>query len=410
MTKKREPRAQDLERLKKYPNWYIAPLSGRLVWRKHINGKPLTVRTGVVGKLNKKTGTVEGINAAREIVDVELEKIRTGKSEKEIKRERLGIINPLIDEDFQELCEIKLEGKAEGTKKNYYKLWKHGIEGYWGGKTRADIVTANIPKYKAWYLKESPKRLFEKTFDLLKMLFRFQESRKYIPEMPDLSELDDLDEIIKKNKKYKIAGRVYTQKEIDAMISAWPKFLGGNIGGTTSRQKKILAARARCGVTIGALCGMRVMEIMTLKKENIDFKKKCLNVWSMKNHKWREVPAVSEVIEAIKYQLEANAHLKSEWLFPMPSDSSRHISSQVFEKTWYKVRETAGVKPRHKYDARFHDLRKTFATKTAELGWPWKVACEILDMSGEMYEKTYANRITFEVKTSLMHQSFGGAK
>ena len=55
-----------------------------------------------------------------------------------------------------------------------------------------------------------------------------------------------------------------------------------------------------------------------LKKANVDFKKSVAHVWSQKNHQWREVPLVAEVIAAIKYQYEANKHLESEWVFPMP--------------------------------------------------------------------------------------------
>lgn len=410
MSEKKTPRFNDLVRLEKYEGYYISPKSGKITYRRTHKGQTIRIATGVTGKLNPKTGKVEGIAEARAIVELELEKRRTGKTEVAIKRERQGITNPRVEDIWNELCSIKFEGKEQGTKDNYDKAWRNGLQGFWGEKTCREIRTETIPAYKAWYLKEKPKRLFDKTYDFLKMLIRFMHARGYIPEMPDLTELNDLDEIIKKNKRYKKAGRVYTEAEQKGMLAAWEDFLGGRVEGTSSRQKRVLAARARLSVRLGLLCGLRAMEAMKLKRENIDLQRGVMNVWSLKNHKWREVPLVPEVTDAIKYQLEANAHLKSQWLFPMPSDPDRHLSSQLLEKTWYRVREIAGVIPKHKYDARFHDLRKTFATMTAEQGWPWKVACEILDMTGDVYEKTYANRVSYESKAALMQKHFGGAR
>ncbi len=402
---------QKFTRLEKYPHYYINSLSGKIKYRRDINGKTLNIYTGIVGKLNPKTGTVDGIAKAREIVEQKLEEIRTGKSETQVKRERQGVVNPSVESIWtHEFLIVKLEGKTIGTTKNYIKEWKNGISGFWGTKTCRDVTTENISKYKAWYLKENPERLFDKTFDFIKMFFRFLRQRGFIEALPDWTELNDLDLVIKKNKKYKKAGRVYTPEERVAMLAAWQRFLGGKLGGTTTHHKKFLAARARLSVRLGLFGGLRAMEALTLKYEHVDEKKMVLNVWSLKNHKWREVPLVPEVLDAIKYQQEANRFLKSDWIFPMPSDPDKHLSDQLLGKTWYRVRMYAGVIPKHKYDARFHDLRKTFATQTAELGWPVKVACEILDMSMSVYEKVYASHVSTESKTALMTKHFGGAR
>lgn len=402
-------RSQDLVSLGvKYRNWYIVPDSGQLVFRKHILGKPRTIRTGVIGKINARTGAVDGMAKAREFVEREIEKIRSGKSDQEIKRSREGVLDPLVEDIWAELIEIKLVGKEVGTVKNYHKDWNHGISGFWAKKHISEMTTDNVIRYKAWYIKEKSHRLPEKTLDFFKMLVRYAASKKYIEDPPDLAELSDLDEIIKKMKRYKKAGRVYTNEEETAMLACWQQFLETQLGGTTERHKKLLAARARCGMAMGLRCGMRVMEILKAKVSDMDFDRNVIRVWSQKNHEWREVPMVPMVRNAITYQIEANAHLKSDWLFPMPEDPTEHITYGVFSKTWHRVRKFAGITDTGPLKARFHDCRKTFATRTAELGWPWKVACEILDMSGDVYEKTYANRITFEVKQSFMLQAFGG--
>jgi integrase len=406
---KRNP-LQELVRLEKYEGYYICPANGRITYRKSHNGVHHKIATGVVGKIDLKTGKVDGIAKAREIVEIELEKRRTGKTESAIKRERRGVTNPLLEDLYKELSELKTEGKEQATKDNYAKAWRNGMAFYWRGKTAADFKTENMPAYKKAYLEHKASRLFEKTFDFMKMFGRFLVERKHIAELPDFKELGDLDEIIRKNKRYVKAGRVYTSAEQRAMLGAWEHFLTTQVGGTTTRHKRLLAARARLGLRLGLLCGLRMNEFLMLEREKVDLDKAVMHVWSFKNHKWREVPLVSEVVEAFKYQFEANAHLKSKFIFPMPSDPSRYLSDQVFDKTWYKVRDIAGVIPRRKYDARFHDLRKTFATMTAEEGWPWKVACEILDMSLEEYEKTYANKVSLESKSAFMNRQFGGRK
>ena len=245
---------QDFVRLEKYKNYFINPLSGKIKFRKTVNGKNVTISTGVIGKLNPKTGVVDGIAKAREIVEQKLEALRTGKSDAQVKREKQGVVNPSLGSIWKDdFLTAKLPGKEEATKQNYNKEWKNGICGFWENKTCADVTIENINSYKVWYLKKNPHRLFDKTFDFIKMFFRFLAQRNHIEVMPDLTDLNDLDEIIKKNKKYKKAGRVYTPEEREKMLASWVIFLGGRLGGTTTHHKKLLAARARLSVRLGLL-------------------------------------------------------------------------------------------------------------------------------------------------------------
>lgn len=430
-----DPTSRDLIRLENYPNWYLVPTTGQLVFRKHVDGRSLKIRTGVVGKLNPKTGHVDGIARARKIVDAKLAEMSGDKSPDQIAREQLGITNPFIGDIWKEMFAEKTVGKKAGTVANYEKDWKHGMRGFMGTPpedpeeleldkeryphtipirpymTVDQLTDQAIVRFKSWYLENQPERQFEKTYDFLKMLITFMVDRRYISKRPDITPLEDLDSIVKSRKRYEKAGRVYTEVEQHALLGAWESFLETPVAGTTVEAKTILAARSRLITALGLRGGLRASEITTRKLVDIDFKKKgVIRVWSDKNDEWREVPLVPETIAALKYQIEANAHLKSEWLCPMPSDPSRYISHAVLEKCWYRTRDFAHLSVTGPYDARFHDCRKTFATMTAELGWPVKVACEILDMTPDIYLKTYVDVVSLKVKTDFMLRDFGGAK
>ena len=396
-----------LVKIVKHDGYFINPATLKITWRGTVNGVARTIRTGVVAKINAKTGAVEGITKAKELVETEIFKMKTGKSDVDLKRSRLGITNPFFKDVYAEMCDAKTPGKEPSTVANYHKAYTYGMRGFWDNKTVRHINSENLALYKQWYLSENAERLFDKTFDFLKMVLKFMVERKYLKEMPDVSILNDLDEIIKKNTKYEKAGRVFTAQEQAQLLVAWHSFTTGSVSGTTSHHKKLLGARARLAILLGLRCGLRAMEVFKAEVANFDLKRGVARVWSFKNHKWREVPLVPEVVEAVKYQIAMNAPYKSTWLFPRPSEPSKHIPHQVLEKVWYRSREYAGIVVKGPLDARFHDLRKTFTTMTAELGWPWKTACEILDMSGDMYEKTYANKIALASKVDLMNRSFG---
>jgi integrase len=388
----RKPTFQDLVRLEKHPHYYVNPINKKITYRRTVNGETIKIPTGLTQ-----------ISKAISFVEVELEKRRSGKSETAIKRIKKGVTNPLIRDVWPELLEEKFPGKEKSTQAVYHKNWRHGIEPFWGDRTASQWTTEGILAFKSWYLETHPKRLPEQTIRYIGMISRHLFAHKYIREEPDLSKLSDLPEIIRKNKKFKKPGRVYSPEEQSAMLVAYQSFYPPE---KITLQRRILVSRARLGVLLGLRCGMRKKEVLALRREKVDFKKKVMHVWSFKNHKWREVPMVPEVIEAMNEQLFLGSHLESEWVFPMPSDPANHISSQIFDKVWRKVKRIAGISEAAKYEARFHDLRHTFATITGEEGWPPMVACEILDMTLAVYQRVYCKPGAAS-KAALMNKTFG---
>jgi integrase len=420
--KKKGPTLQDLVRIEKHPYFFVNPISKKITYRRTHDGKPLTIRTG-------KTK----ISEAKTFVDDELRKRATGETKGAARRARIGETNPLIEDLWFEFVETASVGRADNTKKNYGKAWKYALRGFWGKppadpkelerdkidcphtvptgipKTIADLTPANVAAYKKWYLEKNPNRIFTQTNAILRLFIRYLVDRKHLPAFPSLKDLEDLDEIIKGNKQYIKPGRVYTPTEEKRLLVAWEEILTlGRGHGRYPNAKVMNAARARLGVLLGLKRGLRMKEILALENGKVDLKRRTLEVWSFKNKKWRTIHLDDELIEAIKYQQLANAHVKSKWLFPMPTDPERYISNQVFEKSWYKVRKIAGIQIRHKYDARFHDCRKTCATRCAELGWPVKVACEMLDMSMKIFEQVYASNVGVGAQAQWIAKTFGG--
>ena len=130
---------------------------------------------------------------------------------------------------------------------------------------------------------------------------------------------------------------------------------------------------------------MRKMELISRKWEDVDFKNSTMNVWSQKNKKWRTVPITKAFLGELKSWKKVSP--SSDFIFPLKSDPRRHIKGQYFDRDWVATKEAAGIKGK----ARIHDIRHTFATKTARDNWPTAVACTVLDMSAKEYLKTYVH-------------------
>lgn len=375
----------DLEKIKGHKNYYRNPISGIIYFKKD----------GIKVSTNETQ-----ILRAKKSAEIKIaEKFRSA-TKSEILRHRAKIKNPFIEHVWNDLMDSKRTEVEKSTMRNYHKSWAYGFGPFWKDKTMKDLTDDNILKYKAWYLETHPTRKFEHTYVHFGMMARFAFRKRIINEMPSLDILKNLDEIISKISRRPRVGRVYLSEERTALIEAADNYYNTKMGGTTPKHKKLIMQRAKLGVRLGLKCGLRKMEALSLPKEKIDLKRKVVHVWSQKNHKWREVPLTDEMVTEFKKQIELAGD--SKWVFPMPSNPGRHISSQIFDKVWVRVKRLAGVKGK----ARFHDLRHTFASMTAEDNWPPITACEVLDMSLDEYQNTYA-KTSAAKKAEMMRMSFG---
>lgn len=226
------------------------------------------------------------------------------------------------------------------------------------------------------------------------MLFRFLLRRKLIQEIP---EIRDLDPIIAKKKKARPVGRVYSDDEISSLLNACE-----SVG-----KHRAQVLRLELYILFGRQQGRRQMEVLASEWANNDVKIGISKVWSFKNKKWRDVPIPVEIDKRLK-ELRSLCPTDTH-IFPGKNPKTYSVA-QVYNRHRTRVKEKAQLKNWDVRDAaRYHDLRHTFATQTVNDGWPVRVACETLDMSIRVYERTYTHIKGHDIKR-YMRESFGVVK
>jgi|SRR5262245_11526177 len=125
---------------------------------------------------------------------------------------------------------------------------------------------------------------------------------------------------------------------------------------TFDEQDRLLAvcvgrrAHLRDIILVAVNTGLRLSELLRLHAWQIDLDRNQLWATNTKNAKDRAIPLNDEVIEVLTRLKEANPETP---LFPYTS----------VKKAWLNACEKAGIE-----NLRFHDLRRTFATRLAEGG------------------------------------------
>ena len=117
-----------------------------------------------------------------------------------------------------------------------------------------------------------------------------------------------------------------------------------------------------------AFTGMRLREVLTLKKNSYDKEKGILHLTQTKRRKERIVPLHPSLnMQMNKYFIRIDAAFpKSEYLFPQ-NDGLRHITKGQAEYEFNKLLNTAGIRKKNDSDKRFkrsiciHCLRHYFA-------------------------------------------------
>lgn len=353
---------QSLVKVDKHPGYFKNEVSQKIYWRGTIRGKPI----------KKACGTTK-INEARKIID-EFRLSLTSENLDRAKREKVGIVNPSLISLWNEMISARSSDKADNTLRVYEKEWRIKLEPFWGAKNLNDISSKSIASFEDWYLKTFPGKVYFQTRKHLNMLLNYLHEQGYIKKKYKTRPLDKfIDAKIKRPKAF----RIYTRHEMAALISS------------------IETDLYKLALMLYFDTGARKMEILSRKWEDFEFQSGYLKIWSDKNKEWRNVPLTKRCKKLAQQILDSAT---SEFVFPMVTMSSRHISGQYFDKAWVEAKRLAKIKGR----ARVHDTRHTFASATARDGWPIPIACQILDMSVKVYISTYVHTDQNDAKNWIM--------
>lgn len=129
--------------------------------------------------------------------------------------------------------------------------------------------------------------------------------------------------------------------------------------------------------------GCRLGEILKLRDEQIDWEKEYIHWPKTKSGKSKALPLTKTIRKIVE---EVPKPEDSSYIFCSPT-LKKPYTLQGFETMFRELKKRAGLK-----DVRFHDLRRVFGTKLAELGYREKDIAELLGHSG-----TDATRVYIEI-------------
>jgi integrase len=138
---------------------------------------------------------------------------------------------------------------------------------------------------------------------------------------------------------------------------------------------------------IATLAGLRQGEILALRWEDIDSDRKLIFVsHQSKNHKRREIPLLGE-LERVLGALSP---------FVGPNGASPHLFTDPVTCEAYKTHDVvnhfkASARRAKIRDLRFHDLRRTFASRLAQRGVPLQTIAKLLGHGATYVTERYAH-------------------
>jgi len=175
-------------------------------------------------------------------------------------------------------------------------------------------------------------------------------------------------------KKNKIIPEILAPKEVYKIIDS------------TSNIKHKLIIKLLYG------CGLRVSEVVDLKKENLNFKEELIHIKLAKGKKDRFVKIPKSILDELKHYYKLN---NSEFLFP----SNR--GGKLTKDTIQKIVQNAAKKAKIKKRVYPHLLRHSFATHLLESGIDLRIIQKLLG---------HANIKTTQIYTQISQASIKNIK
>lgn len=135
-------------------------------------------------------------------------------------------------------------------------------------------------------------------------------------------------------------------------------------------------------VTLAINSGLRVNELFSLKREDVDFHRDVLYIKHTKTDEDREVPLNDTARELLRGLIQ-DERKGGEFLFTNPNTGTRYTTIKT---AWLTACRNAGLS-----NLRFHDLRHTFGTRAADAGVPLPAIRDVMGHRSIQTTERYAH-------------------
>ena len=292
---------------------------------------------------------------ARKMAQENLIKIKTGVNPKEELRKQLSDGHTLVDlaEEYVSIREL-----APSTVKDYL----YRIPNQMAKLCSKDIKDLTVDDFVSWWGGAKAKVSREIALRYVSSLLQYAIARKYIDEnVAQDFRKGVLGGIKKRLPKQTHISKLKIKNWIASLVKLSPPHpdFKDFKGPDAYWEEPAISETTRDYVLFLLVTGKRKSEASDLTWENIDFDVKTITIQKTKSGKIDILPMTNLLWHMLKYRFESKAKHK-EYVFPNKYGSGPIVD---IRRTLEKINTKAGIG--HKTP---HDLRRTFATMTRELG------------------------------------------
>lgn len=148
-------------------------------------------------------------------------------------------------------------------------------------------------------------------------------------------------------------------------------------------QRTPLVWQVVAAVRILLLTGARLSEVLGLRRADVDFATGTLALPTRKGGPREPHPVSGACLDIVRALPVVKG---SPWLLPRPATRDRHITKEVMETAWQRLRERAGIE-----DVRLHDLRHTVGTYAGQSGVSAFIVRDLLRHSNISMSQRYVS-------------------
>ncbi len=277
------------------------------------------------------------------------------------KREEKKTHRKSFDEEWEQWLIVKDPTWKKGTTIDVKTKGKHLLS-FFNGHMVDEINEVEWEKYIGFMAPKNQR--LAKHQDYLTSFLRYEHQRGVIDRVPNLRNPDPKSDV----------GTYFSESDIQKLLAK------------ANPDLKLF-------ILMAVRMGMRSGEILLLAKDRIDLEGGFVTLKSAdtKTRYGRLIPIHSQV----KALLEQKMGEDSPFLFPSPNGPNKSVDAKANSPTWRRLLKRCGLSGRR------HDLRHTCATNMARANVNPVVACRILGMSLEVYDRVYCKPQPDDLKKAI---------